>query len=414
MGSACGQQSPFGVSDIRFVLESALSGHNDKAHTSWHWWLGRLNFLDRLIARFTLEFLLEHCILVPPSPNGRFSDSDLTSGFNTPMDSITSLVSTPGPASMEPRPDSVEDGMEPGPQEQNMELNVLDLTLKEEESSNAVNSLVENNLLFQVWYFAAKATHITHNKLGKVARRVIIRVARVLKDQPSSLEIVHDVVERCHRTQAEGLLDRVLRAREKPHESSKQKQENGDGKKAEDVDVTPTEPRRRILTVEDPIFLQNVESSLRISTARHLSPPPSAEETAKQEQKAKENEFVASDDSFRSAASDFDFETARDRGRKESGELLEASSSTSNSHDSRTDDGPSSKSSSSNGLSNVASGGSETWKGRWGKERRGKREKREGKGEEGGERREGRGEEGGEKRRRCVHVAQHDTRMGPM
>ena len=324
-----------------------------------------MNFLDRLIARFTLEFLIEHCILVPPSPNGRFSDSDLTSGLTTPMDSITSLVSNPGPASMELRPDSVEDGMEPGPQEQNFESNVLDLIPKEEDSSNAVNPLVENNLLFQVWYFAAKATHITHNKLGKVARRVIIRVARVLKDQPSSLEIVHDVVEKCHRTQAEGLLDRVLRAREKPHESSKQKRETGDGNKSQkEEDVTPTEPRRRILAVEDTSFLQDVENSLRISTARHLPPPPppSAEETPK-EQKCKENESVASDDSFRSAASDFDLESARDRVRKESGELLEASSSTSNSHDSRTDDGLPSK---SNGLSNVASGGNETWRGRWG------------------------------------------------
>ena len=340
-----------------------------------------MNFLDRLIARFTLEFLLEHCILLPPSPSGRFSDrdSDLTSGLTTPMDSITSLVSNPGPASMELRPDSVEDGTEPGPQEQNIESNVLDLTPKEEDSSNAVDPLVENNLLFQVWYFAAKATHVTHNKLGKVARRVIIRVARVLKDQPSSLEIVHDVVEKCHRTQAEGLLDRVLRAREKPHESSKQKREPEDRQRAQkEEDVTPTEPRRRILAVEDTSFLQDVETSLRISTARHQLPPPppsSAEETAK-EQKCKENEFVGSDDSFRSAASDFDLESARDRIRKESGELLEASSSTSNSHDSRTDDGLPK----SNGLSNVASGGSETWKGRWGEEERG-----EGYGEGGSE-----------------------------
>ena len=372
MGSACGQQSPYGVSDIRFVLESTLSGHSDTTHTSWRWWLGRMNFLDRLIARFTLEFLLEHCILVPSSPSGRFSDrdSDPTSGLTTPMDSITSLVSNPGPASMELRPDSVEDGMEPGPQEQNIESNVLDLTPKEEDLSNAVNPLVENNLLFQVWYFAAKATHVTHNKLGKVARRVIIRVARVLKDQPSSLEIVHDVVEKCHRTQAEGLLDRVLRAREKPHESSKHKRETEDRQRAlKEEDATPTEPRRRILAVEDSSFLQDVESSLRISTARHqLPPPPSAEETAK-EQKCKENEFVASDDSFRSAASDFDLESARDRVRKENGELLEASSSTSNSHDSRTDDGLPK----SNGLSNVASGGNETWKGRWEEEGRGER-----------------------------------------
>ena len=81
-------------------------------------------------------------------------------------------------------------------------------------------SVVERNLLMQMWYFAGRATHIAHPKVSKLARRVIIKVAKILRDDPASLEIAHDVVGRCHRTQAEGLLDRVLQARESPYHAS--------------------------------------------------------------------------------------------------------------------------------------------------------------------------------------------------
>jgi len=373
VGSACGQQSPYGVGNIRFILESALSGpldgHEDKVPSSWYWWLGRLNLLDRLISRFTLEFLLEHCILVPPSPNGRFSDldSDHNSCPTTPMDSITSTASTlaeQGPGSMELKLDGVEAGMELVPQDPNAEPSLLDLTMKD-DSPFAISPMAENNLLIRAWYFAAKATHIPHNKLGKVARRVIIRVARVLRDEPFSLEIVHDVVMRCHRTQAEGLLDRVLKAREKPHESSDQKKENGGKRLKDEVDATPSEPPRRVLAVQGAGFLQDVESSLSASVIKKLSPSAKEMTEEKKQSKVGEHEFVASDDSFRSAVSDLDPESVLEvaAGKKESKERLEASSSTSDSHDSRsgdhtpsTGDHPPSKSNSGNSLSSTASG----------------------------------------------------------
>ena len=94
------------------------------------------------------------------------------------------------------------------------------LTRPSFDPTPGLHPAAENNLLAQAWYFAAQATHVPHHKVSKVARRVIIRIAKVLRDEPFSLEIVHDVVSRCHRTQAEGLLDRVYKAREKSLTSS--------------------------------------------------------------------------------------------------------------------------------------------------------------------------------------------------
>jgi hypothetical protein len=98
-----------------------------------------------------------------------------------------------------------------------------DVTSETDETTNFLPSsckaAIEKNLLMQIGYFAARATHVPHRKLGKLARRVIIKISKVLRDDPSSLEVVHDMVARCHRSQAEGLLDRVLKARESTYDS---------------------------------------------------------------------------------------------------------------------------------------------------------------------------------------------------
>lgn len=104
---------------------------------------------------------------------------------------------------------------------------------------------IEKNLLMQIGYFAARATHIPHRKLGKLARRVIIKVSKVLRDDPSSLEVVHDMVARCHRAQAEGLLDRVLQARETPYDKQPVTAHRGSGSGKHMLYADTTENRKK-------------------------------------------------------------------------------------------------------------------------------------------------------------------------
>ena len=224
VGSACGghQNPSLDVTNLRYILQVALSGQ-DRSNT-WHWWLGRLTFMDRLLNRFSFDFIISQCDLRPipviiASGGGGNSDSDFDdrsfgSGFVSPSDSLSSSVTLSvsndqfhfnttgsGPTSLE---------LESFEQES-------DGTTSPGSTSSTHKSVIESNLLVQMWYFGAKASHIPHRKLGKVARRVIIWIAKILRDDPYSLEISHDVVARCHRTQAEGLMDRVLQARESPY-----------------------------------------------------------------------------------------------------------------------------------------------------------------------------------------------------
>ena len=235
VGSACGSHTSSKlVSDVKFVLQSALANQHGANH-SWHWWLGRLAFIDRMLSHFSWDFILPQCQLNPQSQQqvGGDSDddsdekassnSDSVSGPTSPIDlvasSIVSSLMAEGSGS-DSQPQSFEfelqPGMEPELAEVGTEMRQPD---DEAKSPSPMPAAVENNLLMQVWYFAAKATHVPHRKLGKVAQKVIIKIAKGLQDDPASLEIVHDVVSKCHRTQAEGLLDRVLHAREKPLDS---------------------------------------------------------------------------------------------------------------------------------------------------------------------------------------------------
>ena len=275
-----------------------------------------MNFLDRLISRFTWEYLVQHCVVDPPA-SGSDSDSEITT---SPLGSLTSVSTV---ASMDPG-QVEEDGT--GLRESPTSVEgVLPLT----------TTKYENNLLVQAWYFAARATHIPHQKLGRVARRVIIRVAKVLRDDPMSLEIGHDVVAKCHRTQAEGLLDRVLKVREKPRETKECKCQD-DGHPPAVVEQQATDPSRQeqLAQPPSPVLLRDPETSL---VPRKLPLDFSADSDVLDQQlgnfEVKEGEFVPSDESFRSAVSDLEAEAVRER--LDSGEGLEASSSTSNSSDSK-------------------------------------------------------------------------------
>lgn len=210
----------------------------------------------------------------------------------------------------------------------------------------------ENNLLAQAWYFAAQATHVPHNKVGKVARRVIIRIAKVLRNEPFSLEIVHDVVSKCHRTQAEGLLDRVLAAREKPVSTS--------------MDTTQSQDVQRREKAKEPCPARGKEEEEEVGKKDLRSSPqpytPFPETRRKQrgtkqgsphvgvasgEGGASDNRRLSeygSDDSYRSAVSDLSVEEKEDQGEPNKREVRrevpgsEIQSSSDASSDSKSDD----------------------------------------------------------------------------
>ena len=238
MGSARGTLNSLPVTDMRFVLQVALSGQ-DKSDNNWQWWLGRLTFMDRTLSTFSHEFLLSQCVLrsgcgTSPNSDATYSEDDdpnFGSGMPSPSDSISSNV-TPanmsentygsefGPSlelkSFHPPQESTEHqgGTESNLSPPSLKSLSLSNSIQEGSSPSWIHAAVEENLLMQMWFFAARSTHIPQQKLGRVARRLIIRITKLLRDDPSSLEVVHTVVSLCHRTQAEGLLDRVLHARE--------------------------------------------------------------------------------------------------------------------------------------------------------------------------------------------------------
>ena len=181
----------------------------------------------------------------------------------------------------------------------------------------------ETNLLAQAWYFAAQATHVPHNKVGKVARRVIIRIAKVLRNEAFSQEIIHDVVSRCHRTQAEGLLERALAACEKPAtpshhggqcdgqreekrvEKQEVEREGGEGKASPQLSYSPFPEIRK-----KKVNTKTTPSTNEKSASRRDSPGG-----VDSSDKRRMSEY-GSDDSYRSAVSDL---SGEDRGDSEGG-----------------------------------------------------------------------------------------------
>lgn len=193
--------------------------------------------MDCIISKFSVEFIVSQCVIEPviEPESSTYSDSEsddpsFGSGLVSPSDSISSSITTmsintndptysseSGPASTE-----LESSLDPNrdTSKQNASEVVAEEDFAGSSSVSSVHkSLVEKNLLMQIWYFAAQATHLPHRKLGKLARRVIIKISKILRSDPASLEVAHDVVSCCYRTQAEGLLDRVLQARESPCDS---------------------------------------------------------------------------------------------------------------------------------------------------------------------------------------------------
>ena len=198
--------------------------------------------------------------------------------------------------------------------------------------SPSVHPTAEENLLVQALLFAAQATHVPHNKVGKMAQKVIIRLAKVLRNEPFSLEIMHEVVSRCHRTHAEGLLDRVLTAREKAaasQEEAERKRETptGDGETEEKeksaLTYTPfpetqkhrQSPKPRTRARRTPERRGGVSPVGVVSGGRRLSD-------------------YGSDDSYRSAVSDLSGEE-REGGEREEERRPEGASSSGGSSDSK-------------------------------------------------------------------------------
>ena len=425
VGSSCGQQASCGVSNVRLILKCALDYGPEKTH-SWNWWLGRMTLMDKLLARFSWEFLLPQCMLKPLSPQpSAASDSDTDdmssgtiSGLASPYDSITSNLSLALP---DTSPESVEvvhkTSSGRGTESGSVEIKLEDISnlspeieLTEENAFESMSPVVKNNLLMQCWYFAAKATHVSHSKVAKAARRVIVRVAKVLRDDPSSLEIIYDVIAKCHRTSAEGLLDRVLHAREKPQESlvpMKDIQVSREEHKFSHPRLlhspsqpvasyvnrllgSDLEPVARTLSKElseeeeeDKVETHSladvdVESSLRLLVPRPQAPLRTSTELGERKSPIEptgpgtdqtleasktltaieidDDDFVNSDDSFRSAVSELD-QTLSDEGvrsrNKSSEGTEEGSSSASNSHDSRSGD----RQLHSDSSASIASGG---------------------------------------------------------
>lgn len=376
LGSACGQTSPLCVSSLPFVMRCALKREDfgsdpGNAH-SWHWWLGRLNFFERIIQRFSWDFLLENCIYRPPfSPPSPDPEDSLTS-----VSSMRSMEAPPSSLEFpsdddEPQTTTKED-REPtrdsltvstsnvarrSPRGSPKEYLLAPPPFPHHSTSRAVplfHPSTENNLLAQVWYFAAHATHVPHNKVGKVARRVIIRIAKVLRNEPFSLEIVHDVVSKCHRTQAEGLLDRVLAAREKPVSST-------------NTDTTQSQDVQRREKAKEPSAARGKEEVEAVgkkdlrSSPQPYTPFPETKRKQRETKQGSPHVGVASegeggvsdsrrlseygsDDSYRSAVSDLSGEEKEDRGDSDKREVRrevpgsEVQSSSGTSTDSKFDD----------------------------------------------------------------------------
>ena len=330
------------------------------------------------------------------------SNSDSVSGPTSPIDSvassiISSLMAEGSGSDSQPQSFEFElpSGMEP-------ELAQVGTEMRQTEeekgrSPSPMPAAVENNLLMQVWYFAAKATHVPHRKLGKVAQKVIIKIAKGLQDDPASLEIVHDVVSKCHRTQAEGLLDRVLHAREKPldpiasadHKFAAATLRPQRGEEDEKLSPRSREKERRRASSSSPDhqrdarqketaafkiaakknrasadFSQlNIEGSLKLfgASKKKTSFLPETKHLHKTDTEstlhAGSSDFEASDESFQSAISDLDHrENMFEEEGEDKEEGSEGTSSASNSHDSRK--GGNAYSRSSSGYASVASGAS--------------------------------------------------------
>ena len=336
------------------------------------------------------------------------SNSDSVSGPTSPIDSISSSIVSAALAmegnGSDSQPQSFDfeqqAGMEPELADVGAELR----RTGDEEGASSLSSspspmpaAVDSNLLMQAWYFAAKATHVPHRKLGKLAQKVIIKIAKGLQDDPASLEVVHDVISRCHRSRAEGLLDRVLQAREKPlntlsesiHQSSStpampraSREEKEEGRSspcscskdrrratssspdhervARRAASAATKAKAKKLRASADVSQFDVETSYKNLGAAGVSFSSDTRGFRKTDTettlKAGSPEFEASDESFQSAISDLDYRQMVNDEEKEEGS--EETSSASNSHDSRAGRDPFSRSSS--GYASVASGGSAT------------------------------------------------------
>lgn len=380
LGSACGQTSPLCVTSLPFVMRCALKmgefeSNSGSAH-SWHWWLGRLNFFERIIQRFSWDFLLANCIYRPPfSPPSPDPEDSLTS-----ISSMRSMDAPPSSLELPSDDDELNQtspGVDRGQMRDSLTVSSLNVARESPRGSPkeyllaplptfphptprtipSYHPTTENNLLAQAWYFAAKATHVPHNKVGKVARRVIIRIAKVLRNEPFSLEIVHDVVSRCHRTQAEGLLDRVLAAREKPGPNThtdtsqsqvvqKQKEPSpvrGKGR----VDGTGKKDSRTSPQPYTPFPETKRKQRDAKESSPHVGVASSGVGGASDGRRLSE---YGSDDSYRSAVSDLSGDEKEDRGDKRKympGSEVQSSSGTSS--DSKSDDRQSTKESASGG-----------------------------------------------------------------
>ena len=336
--------------------------HGLESSHSWHWWLGRLNIFERIIQRFSWDFLLANCIQrVPFSPPSPDVEDSLTS-----MSSMRSLEAPPSSLECwsddETRPDHQTNTSREASPKAAHGPHLLPppppfpaRSPSLQSTSQANHPSAETNLLAQAWYFAAQATHVPHHKVGKVARRVIIRIAKVLRNEASSLEILHDVVLKCHRTQAEGLLDRVLTAREKPSTESRQLRVEFFGAEKKTKVVEQAERRDK---EERPEVNGQVTSQPYTPFPEMVKEKREVKETASADDKAvasSEKKGVGtlerrrmseygSDDSYRSAVSDLSGEeregdSEKQRGGKQNGAEAQTSSETST--DSRSDDQPS-------------------------------------------------------------------------
>ncbi len=337
--------------------------------------------MEKLLTRFSWEFLLPQCMLKPFSPTNSDSDSDesysgTVSDVVSVEDSLTSNVSAMLTEASSSGSGSAETSLK--------SAGIAEVVVLESEvsdnSPDSISSVVKNNLLMQCWYFAAKATRVSHHKVAKIARKVIIHIGKILRDDPSSLEIVHDVISKCHRTSAEGLLDKVLKAREKPQESMiPQKKDSSIISERKTIRPrrlhSPSQPvattnsflgddlvsknLSRELSTEDelesPLSGIDVEKSLSLLVPRLRTSSPSRSDQSKSPSPIRtstenpltisefsQEDLATSEDSFHSATSELDktlLEEVNSREHNKSSEgTEEGSSSASNSHDSRSGD----------------------------------------------------------------------------
>ena len=389
LGSGCGQTSPHCASSLPFVMKCALKREeqsSESGHThSWHWWLGRLNFLERIIQRFSWDFLLANCVyhppFAPPSPDPEGS-----------LNSVSSMRSVEAPlSSLEIASDDETDREQKSYDGEQREASRDSLGLPLSNATHGAHvakhtlapppptfphiaspraiptfhPAAENNLLAQAWYFAARATHVPHHKVGKVARRLIIRIAKVLRNESFSLEIVHDVVSRCHRTHAEGLLDRVYSAREKSDTSSLEARSQTLGAEGREKRDEPTAKggKARASSTQSSPQPYTPYPKLKKKGRRHegglesahsceniLSPELGGVATERRQSEA------GSDDSYRSAVSDLSVEEREGEGdgrrRHEAGSEAQLSSGTSS--DSKSEERQSKSSASGGSAENTA------------------------------------------------------------